>query len=444
MPIPSSRESSRVRHISVNTYRRFQQLFHIEAFAGIVLVIAAASALFLANSAYADRYTDFLHLPISIAIGSYTLSQSLHFIINDVLMTFFFLVVGMEIRREIYNGALARQQQATLPIAAALGGILLPAVCYLLVNNTAPTLHGWAIPTATDIAFAVGVLALLGPRIPPTVRIFLLTLAIIDDLVAVMVIALFYSDGLNAIGFMVASAGVFGTLVMQRMGVSSAYPYLIPGAVLWFGLLKAGVHPTLAGVILGLLTPVKSIYHTYSPLQIASTALEDIKAKHDGVDMPPNARALAKLHFAQRELCAPVYRIQIQLHPWVAFLIMPIFAFANAGVNVGEVAFDNPSAVAVMIGICLALMMGKPLGVILATWLAIKLGIGKLPKGLTYSWLLLIGSLAGIGFTMSIFIANLAFIDPHLLSAAKAAVLSSSIIMAIISLSLGYYLIRQK
>ncbi|MGY8709345.1 Na+/H+ antiporter NhaA [Bradyrhizobium sp. 18BD] len=374
-----------------------QHFLHVEAVGGIVLLVAAAAALLWANSPFAHSYHSLWNLPITLRLGEFVFARSVHFWINDALMTIFFLVVGMEIRREIHEGALSRFDQAILPVLAAAGGVVVPALVYLGFNNAAGRSHGWAIPTATDIAFAVGVLALLGRSIPANVRVFLLALAIIDDIIAVLIIALFYSGGLDLNGFIVASLGVLLALGLQRLGFDSAFAYVLPAFVVWAGFLVAGVHPTLAGVVLGLITPVRA---------------------------------------AHPERLPPVVRVETALHPWVAYAIMPLFALANAGVELRGAELAG-GAQFVTLGIGLALCAGKPIGVIGATWLAVRVGGCRLAPGVRWGGVWLIGLLAGIGFTMSIFIAMLAFTDDKLLDAAKLGVLLGSLISVTSGLGWG-------
>ncbi|WP_174235575.1 Na+/H+ antiporter NhaA [Pseudomonas sp. JS3066] len=441
---PSRKALPAVQRIADKAFSAFEKFLHIEAVSGIVLLIAAAAALTWANSPYASSYEHLWHMPLSIGIGDFVISNSLHFWINDALMTVFFLVVGMEIRREIHEGALANFKLATLPMVAAFGGVLVPALVYLAFNSADGLRQGWAVPTATDIAFAVGVLALLGRSVPASVRVFLLALAIIDDIVAVLIIALFYSGGLDPLGFAIAAAGILLVLGLQRIGIGSAYAYLLPGALLWFGLLKTGAHPTLAGVVLGLMTPVRPVKVMDPPLQLASRAINEFAAR----EQAPNGGAelmefIKQLRQAQRELLPPVTRVQMALHPWVAYLVMPLFALANAGVSLAGVNLDQGGSLAVLSGVALALVLGKPLGVLCSSWLMVRMGWCSLPPGMTWSWMVLIGCLAGIGFTMSIFIANLAFNQPDLLSAAKLGVLVASVVAGVVGLLYGRLLVKR-
>ncbi|MCI0913271.1 Na+/H+ antiporter NhaA [Pseudomonas putida] len=435
----------RAQQLAQRAFANFERFLHIEAVSGVVLLIAAVAALIWANSPAAESYDALWHTPISFGLGSLVYSQSLHFWINDGLMTIFFLVVGMEIRREIHEGALSSLRQATLPMAAAVGGVVVPACIYLAFNHSPPGLEGWAVPTATDIAFAVGVLALLGKSIPSNVRVFLLALAIIDDIIAVLIIAFFYSGGLDYSGFGVAGIGLLLVLGLQKIGVGSAYAYVIPGFITWVGMLMTGAHPTLAGVVLGLMTPVRAMPLGERPMEAVRRFTDDLlgRAKAPQIDDSELMNPLKNLRVAQRELVAPVLRVQGYLHPWVAFAIMPLFALANAGVGLSGVDLSADGPHWVMTGVAVALVLGKPLGIVTISWLMVRLGWCALPAGVTWHGITLIGLLAGIGFTMSIFIANLAFSDPGVLGAAKLGVLSGSVIAAVIGLTWGVWSLRK-
>ncbi|MGV3653893.1 MAG: Na+/H+ antiporter NhaA [Noviherbaspirillum sp.] len=435
----SSRPSiPRAQLLTERAFLALERFLHIEAVSGIVLLLAAAAALIWANSPAADSYHALWHTPLSIGVGGLAFSQSLHFWVNDALMTVFFLVVGMEIRREIAEGALASWQLASLPLAAALGGVVVPALIYLACNGEPAQRQGWAVPTATDIAFAVGVLALLGRGIPSNLRIFLLALAIIDDVMAVLIIAAFYSGGLDYTGLAVAVLGMLMVLGLQRMGIGTAWAYVVPGAVLWLGLLKTGAHPTLAGVVLGLMTPVFPRRTSEHPLDVIRRMVDKlgIHARETSPQADALSMTLKELGKAQREILPPVTRVQMALHPWVAYGVMPLFALANAGVTLDGVDLGG-AASSVVLGIVLALVLGKPLGIIAVSWIVVRLGWSRLPPGVTWSGFVLVGMLAGIGFTMSIFIAMLAFEDAALLNAAKLGVLAASLSAAVLGLAWG-------
>ncbi|MET4039856.1 NhaA family Na+:H+ antiporter [Bradyrhizobium sp. RT6a] len=440
-PFDDLPKAQRLAEQALNTLQRF---LHVEAVSGAVLLVAAAAALIWANSPVAHSYHDFWHLPVTIGLGEFVFSRSLHFWVNDVLMTVFFLVVGMEIRREVHEGALSRLDQAMLPLVAAIGGVVLPALIYLSLNAGPDRGQGWAVPTATDIAFAVGVLALLGRRIPVNLRVFLLALAIIDDIIAVLIIALFYTAGLQPGGFVVSMIGVVAVLGFRRIGVGSALFYVLPGSLVWIGFMAAGIHPTLAGVLLGLMTPARAIPMREPPLEMVSRALKQLRSSDAVRAKDPHrlAQPLRDLRVAQRELLPPVSRVQTALHPWVAYLIMPIFALANAGVALTGVELPAGGHL-VMLGTALALVAGKPLGVVGATWAAVRLGLCRLAPGVSWAGVCLVGLLAGIGFTMSIFISMLAFSDEGLLTAAKLGVLLGSLIAAMLGLGWGFSQVRR-
>ena len=439
-PAPSTRIPP-LQHATSKASDAFVRMLHIESMSGIVLLIAAAMALIWANSPWAESYFATWHAPLALTLGPWNWRTDLHFFVNDVLMTIFFLVVGMEIRREMYNGALAHVRQALLPIIAAIGGVLVPALIYVaLAQGDAQLLNGWAIPTATDIAFAVGVLALLGKSIPGPLRIFLLALAIIDDIVAVLIIAFFYSGGLAYSGFGIALIGLVLVLLLNRMGIASAWAYVVPGAVLWLGLLYTGAHPTLAGVVLGLLTPVAMRPAQRHHLEVAEQALTRIRwhAQQGQFAADVLHQELRIASAAQRDLLPPVFRLPMLRHPWVAFGVMPIFALANAGVQLGGMDLSATAPHTVFWGVLIALVLGKPIGVFAATFLAVKTGVATLPEGVNWHGVLLVGLLAGIGFTMAIFVGGLAFSDSALLGAAKLGILAASATAALIGLAYGF------
>lgn len=435
----------RVQRLAEQAFRTLQRFLHVEAVSGVTLLVAAAGALILANSPLAHGYHDFWNLQLSFGIGDYVFSRSLHFWVNDALMTAFFLVVGMEIRREIHEGALSRFDQAILPLVAASGGVIVPALIYLALNRDPAGAQGWAVPTATDIAFAVGVLALLGRSIPVNVRVFLLALAIIDDIIAVLIIAVFYTASLQFSGFAVALLGMLAVVGFQRIGIGSASLYLLPGSLVWAGFLMAGVHPTLAGVVLGLMTPASPLPMREQPLEMVSRVLKQLRGS-DAVEAGDAHRLeqpLRDLRLAHREILPPVSRVQMAMHPWVAYGVMPIFALANAGVSLAGADLSAAGRF-VMLGTALALIAGKPLGIVGATWVAVKLGWCRLAPGVSWGGVCLVGLLAGIGFTMSIFIAMLAFTDEAALTAAKLGVLIGSLGAATLGIGWGIVYVRRQ
>ncbi|QDE92609.1 Na+/H+ antiporter NhaA [Myxococcus xanthus] len=421
--------------------RPLERFLHIEAASGILLLVAAAIALLWANSPWAESYAHFWHTPLGIRVGDFTFERSLEWVVNDGLMAIFFFVVGMEIRREVHQGELSELRRAALPAAAALGGMLVPAGLYLLLANTPDTRSGWGVPMATDIAFAVGILTLLGSRVPPALRVLLLALAVIDDLGAIIVIAVFYSSGVAITGLLVAALGIVGVFAMQRFGVRSKWAYIVPAFVAWAGVYSAGIHPTIAGVIIGLITPVRTWLGPEGFVTGARTELEHIAQAQPGeLSSHHLSETLRRVDAARREAMSPSESLIATLHPWVAFGIMPVFALANAGVPISSEPLDAASWT-VALATATGLLVGKPLGVIGACWLALRLRLATLPKGLGMRELLVLGSTAGIGFTMALFIAQLAFTETKLLAAGKLGVLAASGAAAVVALVLGRWLL---
>jgi Na+:H+ antiporter, NhaA family len=390
----------------------FARFFSTEAASGVVLLFVTAIALLWANSPAAPLYHALWHTPLTLSIGGHPYSLPLEFGVNDGLMTIFFLVVGLELRRELHSGVLSEVRAAAFPIIAALGGVAAPAVIYLVLNTDPQLRTGWAVPTATDIAFAVGVLALLGRRVASPVRMLLLAVAVIDDIVAIAIIAFYFSSGLSLPGLLVAASGVGLVYLLQYFKVRTAWGYVLPGAVLWFGLLKCGIHPTLAGVVLGMMTPVDA----------GKWGLRSRRSD---------------------ELVPPVERVQRVLHPWVAFGVMPLFALANAGVDMRQLDLHDAAAASIAVGVAIALLLGKPLGIFVASYLAVKSGVCRLPAGVGWRQVLLVGLIGGIGFTMAIFIASLAFDSPQLLDAAKFGILVASGLAGVAGLLYGWLAIRK-
>ncbi|MFT3769999.1 MAG: Na+/H+ antiporter NhaA [Minicystis sp.] len=430
------------RRVAGAMVRPLSRFLEVQAASGIVLLVAALIALAWANSPWRHSYEAFWGTRISFGVGSWSVSWPLHFWINDALMVVFFFVVGLEIRREIHEGELSDRRRAALPVAAAVGGMIVPAIIYSLVNRGTPAFRGWGVPMATDIAFAVGVLALLGKRVPAAVRVLLLALAIIDDLGAILVIAIFYSSSFSFSGLLVAAGGIAGVLLLRGLGVRRASAYVAPGIVVWGGILMTGVHPTIAGVILGLLTPVQPWYGPRGFLAVTAAATDDFQEKaRREADHHELLEPLARVAQARREAVAPVIRIEAALHPWVAYGIMPVFALANAGVDLHGVDLGAPVTTGVIAGVIGGLVLGKPIGIVAASFLAERIGIAARPRGVTWRGVLLVGLVAGIGFTMAIFIAGLAFPDVALLGAAKLAVLAASTVAGVVALLAGRVLL---
>ncbi len=419
--------------------RPIERFLKIQAASGLILLAMASLALLWANSPWKESYHHFWESPIVLAFGSWRFEQTVHFWINDILMVVFFFVVGLEIRREIHDGELSELRRAALPLAAALGGMLVPAGIYLAINFPHPEVHhGWGTPMATDIAFAVGILALLGKRVPPALRVLLLALAVIDDIGAIVVIAVFYSSGVQVAGLLLALVAAVWILLFQVAGLRFPWMYVPAGVLLWGGMMKAGVHPTIAGVIVGLLTPVKPWLAVDRFVGIAHQTVDEFERKsrtaHDVHEM---VHVLDKLEWARREAVPPVVRLEAILHPWVAYCIMPLFALANAGVTVDAIDLSEASSFTVLLGVGLGLALGKPLGVTLASWLAVKTGLASLPRGMDFRQVLVVGMVAGVGFTMALFVAGLGFGDPVHLGVAKLAILGGSAVAAVAGLVYG-------
>jgi NhaA family Na+:H+ antiporter len=356
--------------------------------------------------------------------------------VNDGLMVVFFFVVGLEIRREIQYGELSQWRRAALPAVAALGGMVAPALVYLSLASSGSVHSGWGIPMATDIAFAVGILTLLGSRVSAALRVLLLALAVIDDLGAIMVIALFYSSGVALSGLLLAALGFATILILQRFGVRAKALYVAPALVAWAGIYAAGIHPTIAGVAVGLMTPVRAWLGPQGFLDHTRQQLEQLASFGEAPSTHRLSSALHEVAFASREAVSPAESLIETLHPWVAYCIMPLFALANAGVPLSREGLDAAST-SVVLGVGLGLLLGKPLGVLGACWLSLRLRIATLPAGVGWRDLSVLGVVAGVGFTMSLFVAQLAFADPSHLAAAKLGVLSGSALAALLGLALG-------
>lgn len=421
--------------------RPLERFLRIEAASGMLLLAAATLALAWANSPWAETYVRFWHTPLGLRIGTFSFERTLEWFVNDALMVIFFFVVGLEIRREIHQGELSEWRRAALPAAAALGGMLVPAALYLLVAGSPSTRSGWGVPMATDIAFAVGILTLLGRRVPAVLRVSLLALAIIDDIGAIVVIAFFYSSGVQLAGLLLAAFGLIAVLAMQRLGVRAKLAYVAPAVVAWAGTYAANIHPTVAGVVIGLMTPVRAWLGPHGFLVGVQSDLERLRNASAAVSSLELTQRLRNVDLLRREAVSPAESLIETLHPWVAFGIMPVFALANAGVSVMGGSFDEESQ-AVIAAVAVGLVLGKPIGVVSASWLTLRLGIAALPTGITLAHLAVLGIVAGVGFTMSLFIAQLAFSDARLLAAAKVGVLAASVAAGMLGLVLGRLLLQ--
>ena len=387
---------------------------------GISLIVATAAALTWANLPWNDSYNQFWRTSVGVHLGDFQFERSLAWFVNDCLMVIFFFVVGIEIREEIHDGELAHWRRAALPTLAAVGGMVVPALAYVVLARAPKTGSGWGIPMATDIAFAVGILTLLGSRVPPALRIVLLALAVIDDLGAILVIAVFYSSGINSGGLVVAAFGLLSVVVLKRLGIRAKWAYLPPAFAAWAGTYAAGIHPTIAGVALGLLTPVVP----FAGNEITTPISEG-----------RNAIRVDDFH-------SPGQYWLTHLQPWVSFAIMPIFALANAGVHLNSLRLDA-SSLDIMLGIGVGLVIGKPVGILVFTWTSLKTGLAVLPPALSARHLWILGCTAGIGFTMSLFIAQLAFTQPEQLDAARLEVVVASAIAGLLVVILGRVVLRR-
>lgn len=407
-----------------------------EAAGGIVLLICAVIALIWANSPWSESYYHLWHTEITVGIAGYSLTKDLHYWINDGLMAVFFFVVGLEIKREILVGELSTGKKAMLPIFGALGGMLVPALLYTLLNFNKPSEPGWGIPMATDIAFALGVLALLGKRVPISLKVFLTALAIVDDIGAVLVIALFYTSHIVWLDILIG-AGVLGVLLAGNvLGVRTPVFYGILGiGGLWLAFLLSGVHATVAGVLAAFTIPARTRINAREFLERGRTYLNYFETAHEPesnvLSNRAQLRSLNQISAAVEKAQTPLQRLENALSPWVAFFIMPLFALANAGVSFG----GNLGAIwthSVSLGIILGLFLGKQVGIFFFSWLSIKLGLGERPYGV--SWLKLYGVsiLGGVGFTMSLFIAGLAFGQPSMDDMAKMGILFGSLISGVV------------
>ncbi|MDA7020606.1 Na+/H+ antiporter NhaA [Pseudomonas fragi] len=383
----------------------FTRFFQLEAASGLLLIAAAALALIVNNSPLSHYYTAFLDVPVAVQIGALQIAKPSLLWINDGLMALFFLLIGLEVKRELLEGQLSKPSQVVLPGAAAIGGMVVPALIYWFINKDYPdALGGWAIPMATDIAFALGVLALLGKRVPVSLKLFLMTLAIIDDLGAIIVIAVFYSSELSSVSLLLAAACLIALIAMNRMGVIKVAPYMIVGLILWVCVLKSGVHATLAGVTLAFCIPLRTKNSETSPLM----------------------------------------SIEHALHPWVAYAILPLFAFANAGVSLAGVSLHSFVS-HVPMGIAAGLLIGKTLGVFGLTWIAIKTGMAALPAGANWGQVFGVAILCGIGFTMSLFVGSLAFVaGSDYVGMDRMGILTGSILAALIGYGVTLFFSRKQ
>lgn len=415
----------------------FEEFIHHQTTSGLLLMGAAIIALFLANGSLAEAYQHFIHTPVKVAIGDWGIDMSLHHWVNDALMALFFFVVGMELKREIMAGELSDIRQAALPIVAAIGGMVVPALIYIAFNHEGAAMHGWGIPMATDIAFAVGALALLANRVPKALITFLVALAIADDLGAVLVIALFYTNELSLFWLAVSAAFFAVLLTFNFAGIRNAIPYFVIAVILWYALLQSGVHATLAGVLGAFSVPARSKYDPNLFADRINELIDRYIASRKKDDSPLTNKKLytvvQNLEESVNGVQTPLQRLEHIWHLPVAFIVIPIFAIFNAGIPIQFNSLSNTLTHPVMLGVAFGLFFGKFIGITGACWLALKFGIGQLPTGTRFSQIAAVSILGGIGFTMSIFIAELGFVgQAENLLMAKTGVLLASLFAGVI------------
>ena len=434
MPIPSHIETKPLQPID-RIVKPFQEFAHTEASGGLVLLAAAIVALVWANSPFAHYYHDLWHSALSVGFGEFVFSQPLEVWINDGLMAVFFFVVGLEIKREALSGELSSFRQASLPVAAALGGMIVPALIYTAWNYGTPQISGWGIPMATDIAFALGVLALLGKRVPDSLRVFLTAVAIVDDLGAILVIAVFYTAQISGLALAAGVAGLGLMALANRLGVRSPIAYFLVGLAVWAAFMASGVHATIAGVLTAMTIPANSLIDERKFVENGRALLSEIVEKGSGLER--DMGAVRALEVSCEHVQTPLSRLEHSLHPWVAFVIMPIFALANAGIPLGADFIDS-LATPVTLGVLVGLVVGKQIGVTLFTWLAVRSGLAVLPASMNWKSVYGLAWLAGIGFTMSMFIGRLAFDSADTLVEAKTGILAASLVAGVV----GYFLLK--
>ena len=409
----------------------FQRFFRTETLGGVVLLAFGLGALIIANSPLAEAYNHLWEIPLMLKISDHQLSLTLHGWINDGLMAMFFLLVGLEIKRELLAGELSSARQAALPIACAIGGMVVPAGIYLIFNFGGIGSHGWGIPMATDIAFALGALNLIAPRAPIGAKVLLTALAIADDMGAVLVIALFYSEAIVWSALAGAAVTLLVLIGFNLIGVRHLWPYLLGGVALWLFVHDSGVHATIAGVALAFTIPTHTRINAVEFSREASSLLDDFNRTETGdllvLTSKGQQEALFSLQRASKDVTAPVLRLEQALHNFSAFVVMPLFAFANAGVKI-DLSVQH---LEIGLGVLTGLVFGKPLGIMMAALIAVKMGIARLPQAVNWRSLLGYAFLAGIGFTMSLFVAMLAFDDTALVDAAKRGIIAGSLLAGV-------------
>ncbi len=415
-----------------------QRFIHTEEVGAVILLLGAAAALAWANSPWSESYESFWHTKVSFDIILFAVTEDLRHLVNDGLMAVFFFLVGLEIKRELLHGELSTFRKAALPAFAAAGGMAVPALVYLLFNWSGEGVNGWGVPMATDIAFALGVLALLGRRMPAELRVFLLGLAVVDDLGVIAVIATFYTETIHwtELGLGVATFAAIAACI--RLGVRSLGFYLIMSVAMWLFFLESGVHATLAGVLLAAIVPSQPDLHRRDYAAVIDDLLHDFRLAMENGDEERAEAIVEQIERLSRGTEGPLERLEEMVHPWVSFVILPIFALANAGIVFTTDSLSDALASSVTMGIAAGLLLGKALGIFGLTWLAVRLGVGQLPSGVHWRHVLGVGFLGGIGFTVAIFVSAIAFSDQAMVDQAKMGVFGSSILAG----AAGYLFLR--
>lgn len=418
-----------------------QEFIKTESFSGILLLVSAVLALIMANSPLADWYVQLFQTKLTIGIENGNISKPLILWINDGLMAIFFLLIGLEIKREIKYGELSTVQSALLPIIAAFGGAIVPGLIFYGFNAGTDFMDGWAIAIATDIAFALGILALLGSRVPVWAKVFLTAVAVVDDLIAVVVIALFYTSKISVIALLVAAVTIVILLIMNKANVRSVALYLLVGLVLWVAVLKSGVHATVAGVVLGFMIPATPHRDRQGLLTKIEQGVKMLKDSFSNKDKEDEETAMHYIEDSVEKLESPLHKLEHRLHPLVAYFIMPVFAFANAGVALSAEQAMVSFSSTLSLGIIFGLFLGKQTGIMLSVWISSKLGIVKLPDS-DKVWTIFYGiaCLTGVGFTMSLFIGGLAFTNQEFIEYSKVGIFAGSLLSGL----LGYFFLKAK
>ena len=415
-----------------------QTFIHTEEVGSLILLLGAAGALAWANSPWSQSYADFWHTYVSFDIHVFAISENLEHLVNEGLMAVFFFLVGLEIKRELLHGELSSVRKAALPVVAAVGGMAAPALVYFLFNGTGANADGWGVPMATDIAFALGVLALLGKRMPAELRVFLLGLAVVDDLGVIAVIATFYTDTIHWANLGLGLAMFVLIAGCIRMGVRSMGFYLILCVVMWQFFLESGIHATLAGVLVAAIVPSRPDLERREYAGAVEDLLHDLNLAMANDDQEKAEGVVEQIEKLSRRTERPLERLEDMVHPWVSFVILPIFALANAGIVFSSDSMSGALASNVTLGVALGLLVGKPLGVLGMTWLAVRTGLGQLPSGVGWRHILGVGFLAGIGFTVAIFVAAIAFDSPSVVGQAKMGIFCASLLAG----GAGYLFLR--